>query len=802
MQDNILADLRLGARTLCRAPAFTAAAVSLLGIGIGISAGVFSAVDSLLLRPLPYANAGVVAISPSRAQTSVSKATLEQLRERQRSLESLAGYSRWGFVVQTAEGAELIQGAVGTANYFAVLGARPLVGRTFDAGDNAPGRGLVVVLSYEYWQRRYAGVRDVVGTTVTLNGASHTIVGVMPARFDFPAAGTELWAPTVLDPADRFDYASASYLQLIGRRLTTATLASTAADLQRAAREVRDASPGANSADFGITTAVVPLREATLGTTRLILLVSFGAVALVLLIGCANVGNLVIARATGRLRDIAVRTALGATRRDVIRLVLTEVTLLGLAGGVVGVGMALLTSRAIASLLPQELPGASTVMVDLRVLAFTMALSIATGAVCGLFPALQLSRNLSLIDRLVAGEGRQTAGSGARRAMSALLVTEAAMAMLLATGAGLMLQTVWKLAHADTGFSASGVIAFDVVVPSNMSAVERQVAFYDDVSAALGRIPTVTSVGLASPLPFGGSSQLASLAIDGIAASADPDQSVDWRRVTAGYFVTMGISLTRGRMLNDGDRAGTMPVALINETLARQRFAGTDPIGRRIRTVLDGSEWATIVGIVRDTKSASVEAAATPQMYRSIAQRPAGFASFVVRTSGDAGAVTRSIGGVVHSVDRGAVLLRPRMMRDMLGQSFRQRSALATILGAFAGLALLLGAFGVAALAAYRVSQRRREFALRMALGALGRGVAIMVVRETLTLTLIGVGVGTVAALGLTRLLQSQLYGVASFDPMTVTAAVAVLVVAAVAASWLPARAATRVDPASVLRGG
>jgi predicted permease len=802
MRDLLWTDLRLGVRTLRRSPAFTVAAVGVLGIGIGVSAGVFSAVDSLLLRPVPYAeNDRVVAISPVGPGISVSKATLERLRERQRSFESVAGYSRWGFVVQATEGAELIQGAVGTANLFVVLGARPLMGRTFEAGDDTPGRSAVAVLSYEYWQRRYAGSRDVVGTTVTLNGTSHTIVGVMPPRFDYPVTGTELWTPTILNPGDRFDYASAGYLLLVGRRLTTASLAATEADVRRATREMRDAFADAYSAQFGNAATVVPLREATLGATRLVLLMSFGAVALILLIGCANVGNLVIARATGRLRDLAVRTALGATRRDLIRLVLSEMILLGLAGGVVGVGVAFLTSRGIAALLPQELPGASTVTLDVRVLAFTSLLSVATGVVCGLFPALRLSREVSLRDRLAAGEGRQTADSGARQTMSALLVTESATAMLLAMGAGLMLQTVWKLARADTGFSTTGVVAFDVVVPRSISGPERQIAFYDDLASALGRIGGVGAVGSASPLPFSGAIQLPALSIEGITAPADQDRSVDWRRVTPGYFATMGISLTRGRMLNDGDRAGSTPVALINETLARQRFGGADPIGRRVQTVLDGSEWATIVGIVRDTKATSIQAAPPPQMYRPLAQRPAGFSSFVVRTNGDVGVVMRGIGPAVHAVHRDAVLLRPRLTRDMLGESFRQRSTLATILGAFAGLALLLGALGVAALAAYRVSQRRRELALRMALGAVRRDVALMVMRETLTLTAIGVGIGSAAAFGLTRLLESQLYGVASFDLPTLLAAIGLLCVAAIIASWLPARAATRVDPASALRG-
>jgi predicted permease len=801
MRDRLWSDFQLGARALRRSPAFTTAAVTILGIGIGISAGVFSAIDSLLLRPLPYADSDrVVSISPAGPGSSTSKATLERLRERQRSLESLAGYSRWGFIVQTTEGAELIQGAVGTANFFAVLGARSLIGRTFEAGDDTPGRGAVVVLSYEYWQRRYAGSRGVLGTTVTLNGVSHTIVGVMPPRFDYPATGTELWTPTVLNPADRFDYASAGYLLLVGRRLTTATSPSTLADIRRAANEVREAYPAEYSAGFGGTTTIASLREATLGTTRLVLLVSFGAVALVLLIGCANVGNLVIARATSRQRDIAVRTALGATRRDVIRLVLSEMVVLGLIGGAAGVGVALLTSHGISALLPRDLPGASAVGLDARVVVFTTLLSIATGIVCGLFPALRLSRQVSLRDRLAAGEGRLTADSGARRTMSALLITESATALVLAVGAGLMLQTVWRLAHADIGFATTGVVAFDVVVPPSLPGAERQVAFYSDVTVALGRVPGVTSVGSGSPLPFSGSNQAPALSMDGIAPASGQDQSVDWRRVTPGYFPTMSIALTRGRMFNDGDRTGAAPVALINETLAR-RFGGTDPIGRRVRTVLDGSEWATIVGVVRDTKVTSVETAPPPQMYRPLAQRPAGFTSFVVRTSGDVAAVIRGIGPAVHSVDRDAVLLRPRLTRDMLGDSFRQRSTLATVLGGFAGLAMLLGGFGVAALAAYRVSQRRRELALRMALGAVARDVAVMVVRETLTLTAIGIGIGAAAAFGLTRLLESQLYGVTAFDPRTMAAAIGLLCVAAIVASWLPARAATRVDPASALRG-
>ena len=799
MLDRIWSDVRLGARTLRRSTTFTVGATLILALGIGVSTGVFTAVDALLLRRLPYPDADrvmTVAMLPSGA--SVSKQTLVRLRERQRSFTGLAAWSRWGFRRRTPAATDFIQGAVATADFFSVLGTRAHVGRLFEPGDDTPGRGGRVVLSYEYWQRSFGGRSDVVGTTMILNDATHTIVGVLPPGAGYPSSGVDLWSATPMDRADSFDYASAGYLLPIARLRSAVSPDAAAADMRAIARALQAEFPDDYAERYGDGASVTPLRESMLGSTRTVLLVSLGAVGLLLLVTCANVGNLVIARASTRRHDGALRRALGASNRDIQRIVVVEVLMLGVLGGVGGIAVAGGVTVLIESLLPADLVNASTLGLDARAFAFATLLSVLVGVLCAALPTVRASRS---VDAELLRSGAHRAGDPTgHRTMGLLLVVEAATAVVLAIGAGLMLQTVWSLTHTPLGFSHEGVVAFTVILPPDASDANRQSVMYDALHGELVRLPGVTSVGAASPLPFSGSIQTPAVTIEGVPAARGEQSTVDWRRVSASYFSALRIPLVRGRVFTAADRQGTLGVAIVNETFARQHFPGRDPLGQRVRTVLDGSEWATIVGVVGDTKTTSVTADASPQMYRPLAQRPAAFTSFVVRVSGDPIAILRSISTAVHRVNRNAVTLQARLMEHMLGESFAQRRTVTTILTVFATIALLLGGSGVAALSAYRVAQRRRDIAIRMALGATPASVAGSVVGDTLVLTVAGVGIGSVIALATTRFLASQLYGLGTSDPFTYAIVAALMCAGTVLATWAPARRAAHVDPASALR--
>ncbi|HEX2190751.1 MAG TPA: ABC transporter permease [Longimicrobiaceae bacterium] len=795
--DALLQDLRYAARALLRSPGFAAMAILTLALGIGVNTTLFSTVDAVLLRPLPYADAGrLVSLWMNEPGASVNKETLEALRARTPSLQGLAGYSGWGFTLTGQGEPEALAGAKGTADLFRVLGARPLLGRTFLPEDGEPGRTPAVVLGHGLWRRRFGGDRGVVGRAITLDGNPAVVVGVMPAEFSFPTREAELWLPAPVDPANRGDYTT-GYLTLVGRLRPGGSAEGAAAEARAVARGLRELHPDRYTDAFGREAAVVPLRDTLVGDTGAALLLLLGAVGFVLLIACLNVANLLLVRAAARGREMAVRAALGAGRGRVVRQLLTESSLLALLGGAAGLLLAYWGVQLLGGLLPAELPGADEVRIDARVLAFTAALSLGVGLLAGLAPALLASRTE------LGGALRERSGSGAGRGRwswlrSALVPSQVALALVLTLGAGLMLRSFRELRAVDPGFRAGGVLTLRVLPPSaGYAEAERRVAYWDAVLSRLAALPGVESVGAIHLLPLGGSNWNPPLTIEG----REDRPVVDWRVATPGYFATAGVPVLRGRGFTAADREGAPPVALVSATLARTLFPGEDPIGRRVHTGFEGKgNWVEIVGVVGDTRDQTLAGAPNPQMYRPQAQAAMNAMTVMVRSRLDPALLAPSAREAVWSVDRDVPVSDVQPLERVVAESIARPRLLVLLLGGFGALALLLGGIGIYGVVSYGADRRSREFGVRMALGARPGEVLRLVLAGAGRLAAVGLAAGVAASLALTRLLAGQLYGVRPTDPATYLAVAALLAAVVLLAAYLPARRATRVDPVVALR--
>ena len=802
--DSLLRDIRYALRTLRKSPGFTVFAVLTIALGIGASTTIFGVVDAVLLQPLPYREpatlVGVHETDPEAGNNGfpVTPATFLDWRREADVFASLAASRNLSATV-TGEGEpERLFGAQVSAGFFETLGTRLLVGRPFTPEEDAAGAGGSVVLSEGLWRRRFGSDPAVVGQSMTINGNPYTIVGVAPAALRLPQADTELWVPFAFSEQEAGNRGGHS-LRVIGRLRPGATLEQADAMMRTIASRMQREYPEFQS---GFSATVRPLTADVIGDVRTPLYVLAGAVGFLLLICCANVANLMLARATARRKEIAIRSAIGAGRGHIARQLVVEAIVLAVLGGVCGLVLAAWGTDLVVATGPAEIPRLQEIGMDVRVAAFAIGASLLTGALFGLVPAIHASRP-DLNDTLKDGTKGSSGGPGRARARQALLVAEVAISLTLLVGAGLMMKSLNRLRSVDPGFATAGLLTAQVPLPQvTYDSIHKSVALYEQLAERTRALPGVRDVAFVSILPLSGAISMSGYWIEGRTPRNDNSQVpvATYYQVAGDYFGTMGLALRSGRLLGPDDRDGSELVAVVNETLVRQHFAGEDPIGRRIQFGPDSSPHFTIVGVVSDARHAGLGEAFAPQLYVPYAQGGFGSLTLLARTSGDPISLVASIRRELQALDPNLPLARVRTMEDVIAQGVARPRFITMLLGAFAAVALLLALVGIYGVVAYSVAQRTQEFGIRMALGADAHRVLAEVVTQAARITAIGVAVGVAAALVMSRGLATLLFQVQVTDPLTYVGISGLLLLVTVLASWIPARRATRVTPLDALR--
>jgi putative ABC transport system permease protein len=795
----MLHDIRYALRSLLRHRVFALTAILTLGLGIGANTAIFSAVNGVLLRPLPYPDPDrIITIWGHHPSIGRETASLPDFLDwrKARSFSGMAAWANAAFTVTGTGEPEVATGALVTPNYFRVLGAPIPLGRDFRE-DEARGAARVVVLSQGYWQRAYGGRPDVVGRQITLGGVPYTIVGVGARGLAVPTP-VDIWAPLQTDTSlgRRNDF-----LQVIGRLAPGVTVEAAGAELATIARRLEAEYPASN-AGWGVE--LIGLQERIVGEIRPALLVFLGAVALVLLIACANVANLMLVRVADREREVTIRAALGASRRRLLRQFLTESVLLALAGGILGLGIAVWGVDALRALEPGTVPRLQEIRLDGRALAFAFVLSIGTGLVFGVVPAIR-ALGFDLRGGLAEGGRALTGARAAARTRNALVLAEVALAAVLLVGAALLLRSFVGLQRVDPGISVHGILTARVTLPrSRYDDPGRQVAFGDALLDRARALPGVTSAAFGTDAPVDGGMPYWSIAIAGV-EQPPPEvvQDAVVYRASPEYFHTFGLPLLRGRLFEAGDRLDRPPVAIVSQGLAQRYWPGRDPIGARVTfddPADSAASWMTVVGVVGDVRQDGAVSPAYPQIYVPFAQLSSRTIVVALRTDRDPLALVEPLKQVLAGVDANLALSQVSTMEQRVAGTLARPRVNALLLAAFAATALVLAALGIYGVIAYSVVQRTRELGIRVALGASADVVLGMVMRQGLSPVLIGLAIGLgVAAVG-SRVLRSLLYGVTATDPATYVAVAAFLAVVAVAASYVPARRAARSDPVKALR--
>ena len=810
--ESLIQDLRFGLRMLRKAPAFTIVAVVVLALGIGANTAIFSVVNAVLLKPLPFQNSEKLVqvwhtppqkSFPGMTRFSVSPANYLDWVSQNHVFEKMAIYGYRDYNLTGKSDPEQILAIPVSVDFFSVLGATPMLGRTFVPEENQPGHGHVVVLSQGFWQSHFSADPRVVGRTISLNSESYTVVGVVPSKSVFPTSSdpksqTQMWTPLAWTDADRAVRGNHNYL-VIGRLNPGATVQQAQAEMNTISARLEQAHP---ADDKGWGTKVVPLREELVGEVRPALMVLLGAVGFVLLIACANVANLVLVKTLARQKEIAIRTALGASAARVIRQILSETVMLGLAGGLLGLFLAHYGVRLIVAFLAQSLPRATDIGVDTQVLAFTLAVSVFTGVIAGLIPALRANRG-SINDSLKQGMGRTDADSGGNRIRSGLVISEVALSLVLLIGSGLMVRSLASLRNVDPGMDPHNVLTTPVSLPVTKYATPvQQEAFFDALLQRVRDLPGVVSAGGIDTLPISGGGSMQPIAAEGqpsLPMSEQPEVAV--RGVDPGFFETMKVPLLQGRQLTASDITDHSQVVVISQAMAKRFWGRENPIGKRLTLTFIPEKSREVVGVVGDIKQDGlnvVDPVAT--LYLPRAQYPSPYLTLVVRAASRSEGLIVSIANAVHQVDREQPVLDVVSMDDILVNSLSRQQFNMLLLAAFSGLALLLAAIGIYSVLAYSVRRRVREIGVRMALGAQRGDILRMILGQGTKLAFIGTGIGIAGALALTRLLSSQLFGVTATDPITFVSVSALIVVVALLACCIPARRATKVDPLVALR--
>ncbi len=799
-------DLRYGLRMLLKNPGFTLIAIITLALGIGANTAIFSVVNAAVLRALPYPNADRLVMlwgtnaKDGNQQQPASFGEFNDWRAQMRSFDQVAGASPpWNFVLMGGSEPEPIQGMWVSANLFSTLGVMPARGRAFTPEEDRVGGAPVVIISHGLWQRRYGADPDVVGKTLSLGGRSFTIVGIMPAGFHFlePA---ELWTPL-----QQNQFASSvrtvRLLSVVGRLKADVTVQQANAELDQLARQWESQYPDTNT---GVGLRMVSMHRQVTGKVRFGLLLLFGAIGLVLLIACANVANLMLARSAARRKEIAVRAALGAGRLRLIRQLLTESIVLSLLGGLGGILLAVWGMDLLLKLNPVQLPQYHRIEIDLAVFGFTVLASVLTGILFGLAPALQASK-LDLHAALKEGGRSALADAGQRQLSNLLVIAEVAMALVLLAGAGLLVRSFVRLLDVNPGFATENLLTMQVGLPNATYAQpERRIAFNQQLEERLKAMPEVASVGLVTRLPLQSAlnNVTSFLSIEGRPMPPGQRPEIDFRRASTGYSQTMGIPLLAGRLVTEQDVAANTGAVLINDAMAKRFWPGEDPIGKRISTatVTGQEQWRTIAGVVGSVRHLGMEVEPRPEVYYHTSTFPPFGPVIVIRTTSDPKNLIAAVRATVRAIDRDLPVSNVNTMQQLVAQSLSQRRFAMLLLGIFAGLALLLAGVGIYGVISYSVTQRTQEIGVRMALGARAADVLKLVVGQGMAMTSIGIGVGLIASVALTRLMSNWLFDVSATDPLTFTLVALLLACVALLACYIPARRATKVDPMTALR--
>jgi putative ABC transport system permease protein len=797
-----LNDLRFGARTLLKSPGFTVVVVVTLALAVGANTAIFSVVNAVLLRSLPYPDPErlVVLTEKTRGGGRVGVAYLNYLdfRERARSFTEVAGYRDALLNLTGVDRPVRLQGREVSWNFFRMLGAQPELGRAFVADDEKKGAALTVILGHATWQAQFGGDPAVIGKTISLDGQSYTVVGVMPADFEF-FRRDDLFVPlgSSLLRGDE-GRGNHSDMQVLARLKDGVSFGQASAEMDAVAAQLEREYPDTNSGEGAMTFRLLDRYASDVRGTLWVLL---AAVGFVLLIACVNVANLLLVRAAGRQREVALRLALGAGRWRIVRQLLTESLLLAALSCLVGLALGVWMTEGLVRLAPEGVPRLGQTRLDTTVLLFTSGVSLVTGLLFGLLPAWHSARQ-DLHTTLKEG-GRAASGGARERTRKGLLVAEVALSLVLLAGAGLMLRTFYELRHVDPGFASENLLTMRVNLPTTGYDVARLRAFYKECPARVGALPGVRAAALTQSLPIDGSRwNSVFIAADKPVPPRDRLLSAAFTPVSTDFFRTLGIHLLKGRTFTDADAADRPTVAVINETLAARLWPGEDPVGKRLKQGWpeDQTPWREVVGVVADVKLNGVDRDVPLQIYLPLEQRPSYTLALAVSTSGDPLSMAATVEQTVHTIDKDLPVSGVRSMDQLMGGAIaRQRLTLVLLLG-FALLALLLAAVGIYGVISYAVSQRTREFGIRVALGAQDRDVLRLVIGQGLRLTLAGVALGLFCALGLTRLMEALLFGVRPTDLLTFAVITSLLVGVALLACYLPARRAAKVDPGVALR--
>ena len=803
--EAVVQDVRYALRWLGRNPIFTTAVITTLALGIGATTAVFSVVDSLLLRPLPYPNSEQIVriwntFSP-RGMNEIPLSEPEFLEYQQsKSLAHVAGFSL-GTVTLTGTGDPLrLVASWGTSEFFSVLGTEPFLGRVFSTQEQQAGHTQVVVLSYKLWQNRFGSNPEIVGSSVLLNGDSSVVVGVMPRDFKFPSEDVDVWQPLAISPAS--SNLGNHYLNLVGD-LKQATLDQARAEMKTILVRIEEKYPSYYNGAAGIGVALIPLREQMTGSVRTTLLVLMAAVCFMLLIACTNVSNLLLAKAEDRKKEIATRTALGASRWRIIRQVLIENLLLFLASGTAGLLLAFFCLKILPfgdSVNVEQFGG---VALNLRVLAFAAILCLFTGLLFGLVPALKASH--SDFNDTLKTSGRNSVGSRrGTRHRSLLVISEIAFSLVLLAGAGLMIGSLVRLLGVTLGFDPKNVVTMRLSLPEARYSLGRTATFYQQLQEQVRSLPGVEAVAIVNQLPLSNTSANSSLEVEGRPAGTDINVA-DSQIISPDYFRAMGIPLVRGRFLSEADTRPAPMSVMVNQTLARKVWPGENPIGKRIRFRSD-APWLSVIGVVTDIKNHGSNVATKPEVYFLHTDQPSGlWADFrsmtlIVRTAGGPQPTVGAIRGELKNLDPDLPVYKVQTLDQIVSASVSQARFPALLLSVFAGLALLLAAVGVYGVLAYTVEQSKHEIGVRMALGAPRAQILRLFLGQGVKWAMLGGGAGLLAAFILVRFMRSMLFEVGAYDPGIFASGVAMLTIVVLMACYLPALRATKIDPMAVVR--